>query len=408
MQQAVAKIKFNIIVPTRNRSSTLIHCLRTILRQDYPDFRVIVSDNNSTDDTRKVVDALGDHRVTYVNTGRALSMKENWDYALQHVKDGWVGFVGDDDGLMPGALLKVSEVIAKTGLQAVTSSWCRYTWPSDVLRHASQLVLPLGKGFEIRDSSRWLERIMSGIWRYGELPYAYTGGFVDINILRKATPGNSEFFRAVNPDIYSAIVISSLIEKFVFLHEPIALRGTSKFSTGASSLGGSNNPQPFIDIRSDVQKFFHEQFQDAKIPASIPLGVIESYFQSSFLRKQEDMEIRARVGFASVIALAKSEDTTSTITYCEEVAKRNQWSFRYRDPAIRLRIAFIRFSYLLVEARRILSSARIDLAAIGVRDVYDASIAAKTLYLHRPSRIRLLLGRIRLAWLDFLRADDPL
>lgn len=173
MQQTVPRVKFTIIVPTRNRSGTLVHCLRTILRQDYPYFRVIVSDNCSADDTRDVVGALHDERVKYINTGRALSMKENWEYALQHVENGWVGFVGDDDGLMPGALRRVAEVIAKTGLQAVTSSWCRYTWPSDALRHASQLILPIGGDFEIRDSSRWLERVMSGVWRYGELPYVY-------------------------------------------------------------------------------------------------------------------------------------------------------------------------------------------------------------------------------------------
>lgn len=394
MQQAAPLTKFNIIVPTRNRAGTLVHSLRTILRQDYPNFRVIVSDNFSTDDTRTAVESFHEPRITYVNTGRPLSMKENWDFALQHVQDGWVGFVGDDDGLVPGALRRVAEVIAETGLQAVTSSWCRYTWPSKGLRHASQLILPLGRGFEIRNSSHWLERVLSGIWRYGELPYIYTGGFVDIEVVRQATTEHGEFFRAVNPDIYSAIAISSLIEKFAFIHEPIALRGTSIYSTGASSLGGSDNPQPLVDIRNDVKKFFHEQLQDIELPSSIPLGVLDSYLQSAFLRPQETLASRAQAGFAATVAMAKPEEKAFFIDYCARVAKRNLWPFDYCKPTTKLRVFYIRAAYFLIEAKRVIASAIFNLEAMGVQDVYDASIAAKTLYLNHPGKISLLFNRI--------------
>jgi hypothetical protein len=52
-----------------------------------------------------VVASFKDPRIRYVNTGKHLSMSHNWEFALSHVEKGYVTFVGDDDGLLPGAIL---------------------------------------------------------------------------------------------------------------------------------------------------------------------------------------------------------------------------------------------------------------------------------------------------------------
>ena len=122
-------IEFYILVPTRERPDTLLHCLRTIINQNYENFQIIVSDNFSQDNTEQVVSSLGDRRISYVNTGRRISMAENFEHALSYVKSGWVTILGDDDGLLPGALERIAKLIKDTGTEAVSSTWCQYIWP---------------------------------------------------------------------------------------------------------------------------------------------------------------------------------------------------------------------------------------------------------------------------------------
>lgn len=48
-------MRFSVVVPTFNRSSTLRQTLGALIAQDYPDYEVIVVDDGSTDDTSEMV-----------------------------------------------------------------------------------------------------------------------------------------------------------------------------------------------------------------------------------------------------------------------------------------------------------------------------------------------------------------
>src|SRR5690349_5627331 len=122
--------KFTIIVPTRERADTLYYCLQTLVRQKYENFEILVSDNFSNDNTEQVVRSVADSRIRYINTGRRLEMSRNFEFALSHIKDGWISYLGDDDGLMPNALVHADNVIRETRCKALSSKWHHYTWPN--------------------------------------------------------------------------------------------------------------------------------------------------------------------------------------------------------------------------------------------------------------------------------------
>ena len=42
-------------------------------------------------------------------------MSENWEFALGFADEGWITYLGDDDGLPLGAIKKVADIIRKTG-----------------------------------------------------------------------------------------------------------------------------------------------------------------------------------------------------------------------------------------------------------------------------------------------------
>lgn len=389
-------IFFNLIVPTRNRADTLYFCLQSLLSQNYPHFRVIVSDNCSTDDTQEMVLGFKDNRLHYVSTGRSLSMRENWEFALTHVDGGWITFIGDDDGLIPNALARVAEVIRHTNVSAVTSSWCRYTWPSDDLVHAEKLILPLTRGVEIRKSDIWRRRVMSGIWRYIELPYIYTGGFVDYSVIKKALAVRPKFFNSMTPDVYSAIAVSFLVSEYAYMRDPIALRGTSSHSTGASAFRGSENDAPKQDFMAQNAGTLHSLLQDDNFPISTHFFVYECYLQAAFLLSEQtpsmpavDLHRQLRI----VTALSKKSDRQSVRDYCTRVLRRTT----QKDSttiAGRLMSLLVRPMFFFIEIKRVLNSMLIDTSSVGVRDVYAAGIMARGIHWHEGNRAFRRIRRI--------------
>ncbi|MDY5597405.1 MAG: glycosyltransferase family 2 protein, partial [Kiritimatiellia bacterium] len=64
--------RVSVIVPTYNRAQMVCACVDSVLKSDWPDFEVIVADDCSPDDTRRMVEERyrSDERVKYTRTER--------------------------------------------------------------------------------------------------------------------------------------------------------------------------------------------------------------------------------------------------------------------------------------------------------------------------------------------------
>lgn len=228
--------KFTILIPTRERCETLLYALRTCVDQDYENYEIIVSDNASRDRTREVVKSFNDPRIRYINTGRRMSMSENFDFALSHVSEGFVMFIGDDDGLFPGAIKRVSEIIQKYNVKAVVSSICTYSWPNHPAESLQNTMSWNANSVdEIRDSKEWLEKMLSFKSLYTfDLPGLYMG-FVHIDVVKSMTK-DSVFFRSMTPDAYSALACAVALDTYAYSGRPFCIAGASGKSNGASYL----------------------------------------------------------------------------------------------------------------------------------------------------------------------------
>jgi len=49
---------FSIVIPTHNRADLLYFAVKSFLQQDFGDFEIIISDNNSTDNTKDILKSL--------------------------------------------------------------------------------------------------------------------------------------------------------------------------------------------------------------------------------------------------------------------------------------------------------------------------------------------------------------
>ncbi|MEI7868323.1 MAG: glycosyltransferase family 2 protein [Candidatus Methylumidiphilus sp.] len=314
------QIKFTVIIPTRERASTLYYSLRTVLEQDYDDLTIIVSDNFSQDNTKDIVESFNDSRIQYINTGTRISMSHNFEFALRHVSEGWVTYLGDDDGMLPGALRRIAQVIAETETSALVSKFITYFWPKSTDRE-NQLMIYFSSGYEIRNSKIWLEKLMNGNANYYDLPYIYTGGFVDVKLIDKARSSSGDFFCSMIPDVYSAIALSSTIDKYVLLNEPICVNGISSYSTGTAQLGWTENNSPAQQFFSEKNIPFHPKLGSDRVK-SIELLVYECYLQATHLHNDIlKIDMAEQLGMA--LARASHEYRAELTKYCAEVAHKN-------------------------------------------------------------------------------------
>jgi len=261
-------VKFTVIIPTRERADTLQHSLATVVAQDYADLTILVSDNASTDNTRAVVETFKDPRICYINTGRRLEMSANWEFALKHVQDGFVCYLGDDDGLVSGAVSTAAKLIDYFGLPGVVWSAATYGWPDHPLScFRNALSIPFAPLVIRRNAKQALRGFENGDHYYPKLLGIYQTGFVDVSIIRRCQShwADGRFFRCSQPDVYAALVLTREVDAFPFCFAPLSIAGASGRSTAAAAATSLLSSQPF----AGESRSFLSELQDFKLTSRI-------------------------------------------------------------------------------------------------------------------------------------------
>jgi cellulose synthase/poly-beta-1,6-N-acetylglucosamine synthase-like glycosyltransferase len=96
--------RVTVFIPTYNRAGLLPHAIAGVLAQTYGDFRLIVSDNASEDETPDVVAKFDDPRLEYVRHPENLGLLGNHNWFLERVDSDYALILPDDDLVYPELL----------------------------------------------------------------------------------------------------------------------------------------------------------------------------------------------------------------------------------------------------------------------------------------------------------------
>lgn len=117
------KPTLSIIVPTYNRSGTIVRCLESIFQQAGPawDGEVIMVDDCSRDDTVALVQARFGERVRIVLHEVNQGVGPARNTGAKHARNDWLMFLDSDDELAPGgeALVERRMVDAKDDIHRI-------------------------------------------------------------------------------------------------------------------------------------------------------------------------------------------------------------------------------------------------------------------------------------------------
>ncbi len=97
---------FSIIIPSYNSSKNLKKCLRSIDKQTFSDYEVLIIDNQSTDDTLKVVAPFLKENIKFFSE-QDTGIYDAMNKGIEKGQGQWFYFLGADDLLEKGILQKI-------------------------------------------------------------------------------------------------------------------------------------------------------------------------------------------------------------------------------------------------------------------------------------------------------------
>jgi glycosyltransferase involved in cell wall biosynthesis len=112
-KQRMDGTRITVGIPTFNRADLLREAIESVLGQTYRNFRLIVSDNASTDETQAVVASVSDARLEYVRADKNIGMIGNFNRVIELTETEFLMLLPDDDRLYPDYLRSVVDVLQR-------------------------------------------------------------------------------------------------------------------------------------------------------------------------------------------------------------------------------------------------------------------------------------------------------
>lgn len=134
----------DIVIPVKDEQANIGACLESILAQDYPDARIIVVNDRSSDGTVQVVQAIQDRhprvrRVDVTELPEGLYGKPHALHSIaSELKSDYVAFVDSDLRLDPGCLRTLVNQLATNGLD-----WVALMGAPEISQFWERLLVPL-------------------------------------------------------------------------------------------------------------------------------------------------------------------------------------------------------------------------------------------------------------------------
>ena len=253
---------FTVIIPQKNRAEYLYHTLRTCMIQDYPNFEVIVSDDCSTDNSVEVVQKLvdTDSRIKLFAHKEHLGMRDNFEFALNQVRPGYVIALGGDDGLVPNSIWRMYEILKQTGKELLTWKPADYAYPESNNDGHNVFRIKRYKKTEVKilSSASFLKKISkSFIYLVDECPMFYIKGVVSTDLVNRVKSRTADgcFYYCPTPDGFSGVVLCGEVEDYVYTQEPLSITGMTFKSQGHSY------KRTDAESKKAAQEFFNDNIR---------------------------------------------------------------------------------------------------------------------------------------------------
>ena len=234
----------SIVIPTKDRYSTLISIVKYFLSWDRADFEIVVQDNSLDNSVfeQELSTFRDDQRLKYSHITEPMPMIDNCSKAIERAKGDYVCFIGDDDGLIE-ATIDLCIWLKNKNYDSATFQRFSYDWP-DLSKKLGESSLTDGiltsRNFEATlinvesktELIRYLKYGATNLTYRGPFPY---NGLVKRNIFEETFKNTGQYFPAPTPDVACMVSTALLAKKHAYIKLPYICGGQSLSS--AAGLG---------------------------------------------------------------------------------------------------------------------------------------------------------------------------
>lgn len=385
---------FSVIIPQKDRAEYLVHTLRTCMIQDYPNFEVIVSDDCSEDNSVEVVRELAkqDPRIRLFAHEHHLGMRDNFEFALNQVKPGYVMALGGDDGLTPGCIWRMYEILKETGKELLTWTPSGFIYPIKE-GAANTFYVNRNRNHKVRTikSSGFLNSIAKSFkYHPNDLcPMFYVKGVASTVLVDRVKSRTSDgcFYYCPTPDGFSGVVLAGEVEDYAFTYEPLSVMGTTTKSQGQNYKRTDEKSRKEAEqfFNDNIRRTMHSELAGQQYSPLIPLMTADYLLTARDLPGwpgKFDMfsfESLLKTSF-NFISNASYEDAVLVreLKILKEIASQHNLMDLYDQlyKSTRKKV----FKRKPVRGMALTHSIRFDGSKFGVNNVYDACIATNFVY----------------------------
>ena len=176
-----AALTVTIGIPTYNRANLLRESIRSALLQSYGDFRLLICDNASEDDTQEVVRSFEDSRIEYVRSETNIGMIGNFNRVIDLADTDAVVLLSDDDVLYPEYVASAVPVLAGHPSVGVVHTAVDLIDSSSRILQTRVTLLDPEEPVTVESGPSYIERSMQSLWTV-----AWSSALFRTDALRKA------------------------------------------------------------------------------------------------------------------------------------------------------------------------------------------------------------------------------
>ncbi|RJX72378.1 glycosyltransferase [Vibrio sinensis] len=235
----ITKPKLSVIIPTKNRYSTLTQVLDVMLDAFPYEVEFVVQDNTPDNGCfSSYLLAKNDKRIKYFHQKDSISIVDNTEMAISNACGDYMCFIGDDDLVLP-EIMSVIEQIDDKNVDVVIYPGAYYWWKNvkfereDHYNQPGALWIPTNRGEKnLYPAHTKLDSLLSnGCTSIGELPRLYHG-LVRSSALKKIKKLTGNYVLGASPDMALAASLALTDANVMYQATPLTIYGASKNSGG--------------------------------------------------------------------------------------------------------------------------------------------------------------------------------